>query len=45
MQYSPGIFGHEFMSAGEEAQDLLVEENLLDNDYNFIGLPSPESFK
>ena len=44
-QYTPGTFGHDFMSAGEDAQDVLLFEKLLDNDYNFIGLPSPESFK
>jgi len=45
MQYTSGMFGHDFMSAGEEAQDVLMEENLLDNDYNFTGLPSSENFK
>lgn len=45
MQYTPGNYGHDFMSAGEEAQDVLLFEKLLDNDYNFTSLPSPENFK
>lgn len=39
-QYTPGAFGHDFMSAGEDAQDVLLFEKLLDNDYNFIGMPA-----
>lgn len=40
MQYTPGNYGHDFMSAGEEAQDVLGAEKLLDNDNNFIGMPA-----
>ena len=44
-QYSPGQFGHDYMSAGETAQDLLDYESLLDTDDNYTGLPLPENFK
>jgi len=45
MQYTPGEFGHDFMSAGETAQDLLGKEGLLDGAANYTGLPLPENFK
>lgn len=39
-QYTPGTFGHDFMSAGEDAQDVLLFECLLDKEDNFIGMPA-----
>ena len=39
-QYCPGKYGHDFMSAGEGAQDVLGQEGLLDDDFNFSGIPS-----
>lgn len=43
-QYTPGKFGHDWMSAGEDAQDVLGFEHLLDEEYNFIGIgPAPEA--
>jgi hypothetical protein len=35
-QYTPGEFGHDFMSAGEDAQDALEAEGLLDAQANAI---------
>ncbi len=35
-QYTPGEFGHDFMSAGEDAQDALDSEGLLDAKSNAI---------